>query len=118
MRIVQLYSWYVFEKNFDQIVVGLSHTHPIQQIDNYRLEPMQTESRFAMNQFVLDGNKWKLSELQTKITWANNKEQNVLQNTIFTDLKNEMERGAFQKVVDFEEHVDHLPLNFTNPEII
>ena len=91
-----------------------------------RLEPNQLSSHFAMKQFAPVGNQWQLvdhssssSNKAVSMTWVQGSktDHEVLDAVIFEHVRNLMDRGAFHKLVDFEQHVDHLEYDYTNPDI-
>lgn len=69
-----------------------------------------------MRQFLPEDSKgsvWKMATDENKISWMQDSEESV-----FKKLKNQIDNGVFHQLVDFEQHVDHLPFDYTNLNIL
>ncbi len=89
--------------------------------------------------------QWQLSTSPSTITWVNQpsssnsddqkkkkkeKQQiqimdestlhqhEVMPSVIYQNMKSLMDRGTFHKLVDFEQHVDHLEYDYTNVDLL
>lgn len=83
-------------------------------IENEKLE--QLDSLFTMRRFLAEDNKgsvWKMENDESRISWMPENEEST-----FKKLRNQIDNGVFHQLVDFEQHVDHLAFDYTNPNIL